>query len=90
MKIVINRCYGGFSVSELAKNLYQLMTGEELVDYDVKRTDPVLVTIVETIGDRADGICASLAVIEIPDDVDYTIDDYDGVESIHEVHRVWS
>ncbi|CAK0757599.1 hypothetical protein CCP1ISM_7520003 [Azospirillaceae bacterium] len=30
-----------------------------------------------------------MEVIEIPDGVDWTIDDYDGVESIHEKHRSW-
>ena len=27
---------------------------------------------------------------EIPDDVEWEIDDYDGIETIHEVHRSWS
>lgn len=53
------------------------------------RADPLLVQVVEELGVEANGSCAELRVIEIPDGVDYEIDDYDGVETIHEKHRVW-
>ena len=53
------------------------------------RTDKKLVECVETLGEKADGYCAELKVVEIPDDVNWEIDEYDGLESIHEVHRVW-
>lgn len=54
------------------------------------RTDPVLVRVVEEMGDAANGAMAKLKVIEIPDGVSWEIDEYDGVESIHEQHRRWS
>lgn len=53
------------------------------------RADPLLVQAVEELGVEADGQHARLKVVEIPDGVDYEIDDYDGVETIHEKHRVW-
>jgi len=28
-------------------------------------------------------------VVDIPDDIEYEIDDYDGIESVHEAHRSW-
>ena len=28
-------------------------------------------------------------IIEIPDDIEWEIDNYDGIESIHEKHRSW-
>jgi hypothetical protein len=31
----------------------------------------------------------ALKVVSIPDDVEWVMDDYDGIESIHEKHRVW-
>ncbi len=60
------------------------------VDCNVKRNDPILAAIVEELGDAANGEHAKLNVVEIPDDVEYKIDDYDGRESIHEIHRSWS
>ena len=39
--------------------------------------------------EKANGSCSSLTIIEIPDDIQYTIDEYDGMESVHEDHRSW-
>lgn len=57
---------------------------------EIERTDKDLIKVVETLGEKASGQCSSLKVIEIPDDVSWEIDEYDGFESIHEVHRSWS
>jgi hypothetical protein len=54
------------------------------------RSDAVLVQVVESMGEKADGACADLRVVEIPDGIEYEIDEYDGLESIHETHRSWS
>ena len=56
----------------------------------LSRNDPMLVRVVEELGEAANGKCAELKVIEIPDDVEWEIDEYDGVESVHEVHRSWN
>jgi hypothetical protein len=53
------------------------------------RTDPLLVECVRTLGKAANGACARLEIIEIPESVDWEIDEYDGNESIHEKHRSW-
>ena len=136
MKIVINRCYGGFELSALAtKRLAELQGREcyffkqelpgltyipisleeadkcclfyawDIPDPDsnseqrkhfiyysggIDRTDTNLIRVVEELGEKANGQCAELEIIEIPDGVDYEIDEYDGVESIHERHRSWS
>lgn len=58
-------------------------------DYD-HRCDADLVAVVDALGDDASGPMAELYIVEIPDDVKWEIDDYDGVETIHEVHRSWS
>lgn len=91
MKVVINRCFGGFSLSERAYEFLGLEWdgyGYKYNDNDL-RTDAKLVECVETLGEEADGRFAELKVVEIPDDVEWEIDYYDGLESIHEVHRVW-
>lgn len=91
MKVVINHCFGGFSLSEAAyKELgipwdgYGYLTG-----LDIPREDPRLVACVEKLGAKANGQHAQLSVVEIPDDVEWFIDDYDGNEIIHEQHRTW-
>lgn len=56
---------------------------------DLARDDKNLVRVVEELGSRADGAFAKLKVVEIPDGVEWEIDEYDGQESIHEHHRVW-
>lgn len=54
------------------------------------RSDPLIVRVVEELGDKANGGCSELAVVEIPDGIDYEISEYDGQEHIAEKHRTWS
>jgi len=142
MKIVVNKCYGGYSLSHKAiaryyelkglkvyhfkddyskghgidnKKYILVKEGDESLftisfsvpnpnDFDSKelwskyyldsrpedRTDPLLIQTIEELGEKeSSGSCASLRIIEIPDNVNYEIDDYDGIESIHETHRSW-
>ena len=56
-------------------------------EYDIKRDDPDLVAVVKELGERANGDCASLRVVEVPANVDWTIEEYDGRESVEEFHR---
>ena len=46
-------------------------------------------TAFETLGEKANTRFSDLKIVEIPDGVDYEIDEYDGIESIHEKHRSW-
>lgn len=54
------------------------------------RTDPLLIKVVEELGEEANGRYCKLKVVEIPDGTNFEIDEYDGLETIHEVHRSWS
>lgn len=56
---------------------------------DIPRDDPDLVAVVEKLGKKANGSFADLKVIEIPDDIDWKISEYDGNEHIAEKHRTW-
>jgi hypothetical protein len=58
-------------------------------DGNLERTDPILIQVVEELGEESYGPCAELEIVEIPDDVEWEIDEYDGYESIHEKHRSW-
>ena len=114
MKIVINKKYGGFSLSEEAVLLYgdkkglniiaqqdekvktiihyyldEKKDGNQFGEWEIERTDPVLVEVVEQLGDLADTRHTRLKVVEVPDDVKWYIHDYDGIESVYEKHRIW-
>ena len=58
-------------------------------DRDVPRDDPFLVQAVEEIGELANGHFARLKIVEIPDDVEWYIEEYDGLEWVAERHRTW-
>ena len=90
MKIVINKCYGGFGLSKEAEKLYvQKKNISGPLRGDILRNDSVLVEVVETLGDKASREYSELKVVEIPDDVtDWRIEEYDGWEHIAE-GRTW-
>jgi len=56
---------------------------------DLERDDPVLVQVVEEMGEDSFGGYATLKIVEIPSDVEWIIRDYDGIEHIAEKHRTW-
>ena len=56
---------------------------------NIKRDDPRLIKAVEKLKDKANGMSAELKVVKIPDDVEWEIDQYDGLEKIDEKHRSW-
>lgn len=133
MKIILNKCYGGFNVSDKAYELYAkkkgislyryydsyiyrhrvmrkgldhityyftkdfgICVGEDKIDWGTNlcldsehRDDPTLIEIVEELGIIASGSHSELKVVEIPDGMDYVIDDYDGFETLHENVKVW-
>lgn len=95
MKIVINRCYGGFGLSKEAYDFLGIKCEERWGNWfpkdfvEVKRNDPKLVECVETLKEKANGNSAKLRVVEIPDDVNWYIDEYDGIETVEEQHRSW-
>jgi|WetSurSiteA1Bulk_404760.scaffolds.fasta_scaffold04477_11 hypothetical protein len=65
-------------------------------DKDISREDPDLVKVVEQLGTKeyngsdANGRFAVLKVVEIPDNVEFQIEEYDGREWVAERHRTWS
>jgi hypothetical protein len=57
--------------------------------FDIRRDDPVLVSVVRELGSRANGNFAELKIVEIPASVNWQIKEYDGREWIAETHRTW-
>lgn len=121
MKVVINKCYGGFGLSHAAIMKYAeykdtplwvepsdpgspwnfyytqdpaTLTPEGKNDAffdtdDIRRNDPVLVRVVEELGEEANGECAELQIVTIPDGIDWEIEEYDGREWVSECHQTW-
>jgi len=100
MKVVVNRCYGGFSLSKKALTMLGAQRDTYLCDWAEKkypntdnryayRADPELVSVVEELGEEADGDCAQLSVVNVPDDIEWTIEEYDGREWVwvHDAER---
>lgn len=91
MKLVLNRAYGGFALSEEQakaygvpeEDMYDGFGGKVYYDYDLERTDPKLIEVVEL--GLENSWASSLVVVEIPDGVYYKIEEYDGFESV-----IWS
>ena len=78
MKLVINKCYGGFGLSDWA--MEQLGIN---VYYDIDRTDSRLVELVENFPKKVDNFYSNLIVVSIPDtSTDWEIDEYDGLETV--------
>lgn len=105
-KIVINACYGGFSLSkkglefmaaagspEAQKELDTPAPRRIMDSYypDIERNNPTLVATIEALGPMAaGGELANLKVVEIPDGVAWEIQEYDGNEWVAEKHDTWS
>jgi len=101
-KIVINVCNGGFGISRIAIDKYCAEKGIDPGEWDkwgfytnfhsrkIPRDDELLVRIVEELGKDADGIHAELKIVEVPDDINWYIEEYDGWEKVAERHRIWS
>ncbi len=51
-------------------------------DYDVPRHNPILVQVVEELGEKANGMCSELRIEEV--DGPYRIEEYDGFETVKE------
>jgi hypothetical protein len=92
MKVVINACYGGFGLSKEAEEfLHYNGIVLDNWNYDGRdfRSNPVLIECVETLGKKVNTDYSDLKIVEIPDDVEWEITEYDGWEQIEEVHRIW-
>jgi len=93
VKVVINNCYGGFSLSDAGIDRYLELKGVEFTDHfydrEILRNDAALVQLVHEMGGMANGACADLKIVEVPDEVDWYVEEYDGNEWVAERHRTW-
>lgn len=105
MKIAINVCVGGFSLSKMATEKLALLGNKDAQEHidiykdksrwfsfrDIERNDPLLIRVLEDMGEAANGTCAEIKIVEIPDGVLWEVCSQDeGVEWIAEKHRTWN
>ncbi len=143
-KVILNKCYGGFGVSDKAYQLYAKKKGLQLYRYELilnnnnnnnnnwkykkvekrenysflvnyftkdlgdiveisnedydkyniylsnkHREDSVLIEVIEELGEEASGSYGKLVIVEIPDYLEYVIDEHDGLETLHEKVQEW-
>lgn len=85
VKVLINGCYGGFSFSpEFEDLLLEECIDPELVKHkSALRSTPRLIKLVMEFGlDKASGSGSKLEIYEVPDFYEYTVKEYDGIESV--------
>jgi hypothetical protein len=56
---------------------------------DIPRDDPDLIKTIEELKEKASGRFAKLKVVNIPNDIKWEIEEYDGLEWVAEKHRTW-
>jgi len=79
-----------YEMSQADRRAYNVARSAQIVcARDIQRHDPALVQTVEEMGDEANSSYAELKVVDIPDDVDYVVEEFDGMEHIAEAHRTW-
>lgn len=79
MVFVLNKCYGGFSLSPFA--VERLGVDSEYADLDSLQIDALAALITEYGSEKCSGRSAKLKVIEVPDTItDSIIEEYDGIE----------
>ncbi len=88
MKVLINSCYGGFGYSEefvehlITKNLVPKTANS----YNIPRDNQEIIEEAIKFGlEKANGWASKLEVVEILDGAQYSINEYDGFESIDDV-----
>ena len=55
----------------------------------IDRDDPALVNVIRRLGIESYGNDSELKIIEVPANVQWYIDEYDGREWVAEKHRIW-
>lgn len=91
MKILINKCFGGFEFSDEFIEEYTKRTGTSFYYNSNYRTANNIIELFEELGSkRSSSKLSKLKLVEIPDDVEWEVQEYDGNEWIAEVHRTWT
>ena len=81
MVFVLNKCFGGWSLSDWAAE--QLGVEDNYPMFDEFDVNELAKLIKEYVSEKVSGRTAKLKVVEVPDIcTDYEIDEYDGIERV--------
>ena len=92
-KVVINTCHGGFGLSSAAESKDRELawvTDPDFHSSGIPRDNEHLIAVIELMGQAADGGYAELKIVDVPDDVNWYVEEYDGREWVAERHQIWS
>ena len=79
MKIILNKCYGGYSLSDELMRVAKATYAHD----DDTRTNPDLIAYLQANPEAGKFHYTDLRVVEIPDTTtDWIVDEYDGMEAI--------
>lgn len=67
----------------------KLANGDNWYDREIDRDDPILVDLVREMGVEVNSNFSELKVVKIPGNIEWTIEEYDGLEWVAEKHRTW-
>lgn len=83
-EFVLPQNHFGYELSDAQKEIREQFNNAFIWDHMLieSRHDADLISVVEELGEEADGMCAKLTIVEI-EGSKYRIDEYDGYESIH-------
>ena len=96
MKVVINKCFGGFGLSPLGKKRLAELQGRKCFFFKKNWKGGSYTPVSEKnvrnemdIYAKANGWAAKLQIVDIPDGISWHMENYDGIETIHEDHASW-
>lgn len=78
-----------YSTHDYGKETLNIKEEHRIYFDTIDRSLDKLVSIVEEMGEKAGSYGVFLSVIEIPDNVNWEIEEFDGQERIREVGRIW-
>ena len=85
IKVVYNACIGGFGLSEKALERLRELGSDSYSEYaywEFPRHDPLLVQVVEELGDKANTSASNLQIARVFGP--YRIEEHDGSETVYE------
>ena len=73
----------------IALGRYEKSNALYFSESNINRTDPILIQVIRELKSKANSRYSKLKIVKIPNDVEWTIEEYGGIEWVAEKHRTW-